>query len=114
MATIPPNIIGLIFAKCIEVDIDEREVSLIGLFQGRRYPSFPTHPLEMIVFAMVNGGRGEGILQLAVYSLSVQDEYDPTADWVYRQRKWIKFPDDPNFPITLELRIKKLVFLEPL
>ncbi len=66
----------------------------------------------MIVFAMVNGGRGDGSLQMGVYPLDAGD-YDPDTDWIYRQRKWIKFPTDPNMIVSLERRVKSLVFLEP-
>ena len=64
MATIAPNIVGLFFAKHLEVDVAKRELSVIGLFPNRAFPSFPTATVEMTVLSMVNGGRGEGILQL--------------------------------------------------
>ena len=66
----------------------------------------------MIVFSTVNGGRGEGVLQLAVYSLNKEQTYDDSRDWIYRQRKWVQFPEDPNCMITLEILVKNLIFFE--
>ena len=114
MATIPPTIVGLFPAKRLQMDPEKRELSLIGIFPVLSFPQFPTALCPMTAFAMVNGGRGEGILELAVYSLpkAAATGVFP-GQWIYRQRKWIKFLDDPNFTTTLELRVKSLVFLEP-
>jgi len=113
MATVQPNVVGLTFAKRLEFQLEKRELSLIGIFQNVDRPEFPTSPIEMIVFAMVNGGRGEGVLQLAVYSLSAAEGYDMDRDWIYRQRKWVRYPDDPNFTVTIEIRVRNLIFFEP-
>jgi hypothetical protein len=87
MLAIPPNIVGLIFADRFEIDVAKRELSLMGLFQAKSFSEFPSVPLGMIVFAMVTGGRGEGILQLTAHPLKFAGEADPEADWIYRQRK---------------------------
>jgi hypothetical protein len=113
MATIPPNVIGLIFAKRIEVDVQNAEFSLRGLFHHFAFAEYPSTPVEMVVFAVLTGGRGEGVLELTVHALNDMDEYDTATGWVYRQQKWGRFIDDPAQSITLEIRIKKLVFLKP-
>jgi len=113
MTTIVPNVIGLIFANRLEVAVEKDELSILGLFQNQSFKSFPTTPMEMTVFAMVNGGRGEGILRLAVYCLPEMEEHDESRDWIYRQSRWVKFPEDPIFAVHLEFRIKKLVFTKP-
>jgi hypothetical protein len=113
MATIAPNVVGLIFAKRVEVDVESTEFSLRGLFHHCAFEDFPVGPAEMVVFALLTGGRGEGILELAVHSLQEMEDYNVGGDWVYRQQKWIKFLDDPRHTITLEMRLTKLKFQKP-
>ena len=67
MLVVPPNVVGLIFANRLLVDLERQDVSLIGIFQEKSFSSFPSAPLEMVVFLIVNGGRGEGNLELMVY-----------------------------------------------
>ena len=81
MASIPPNIVGLIFAKRIEIDLESVELSLNGLFHDRSFSNFPTEPVEKLGVAQCPGGRGEGILQLAVHSLDAMEEYDIASGW---------------------------------
>jgi hypothetical protein len=112
MITIPPNIVGLFPAKRLEVDAQKRELSLVGIFPALSFSRFPTAPVQLTTFAMVNGGRGEGTLELAVYSLGITDADFP-GGLIYRQRKWTRFLDDPNFTTTLDLRVTDLIFLAP-
>ncbi|MBI3824038.1 MAG: hypothetical protein HY289_15325 [Planctomycetes bacterium] len=107
MATVMPNIIGLILAKRLDVNPSKREVSLVGLHAKLTLPRFPDKVGDHTVFAMLNGGRGEGALQRAVCSVRTPDE------WIYRNRRWVRFPDDPLMASTIEIRVKELVFAEP-
>ena len=108
---ITPNPVGLYFIKRIDVNATDGDLSLIGLFQNRSFSTFPSAPAEMTVFTMLHGGRGEGILQLGVYLLNEMEEYNTKSDWIYRQRKWIRFPNEPDFLVTIELKLRKLCFL---
>jgi hypothetical protein len=113
MALIKPQIVGLIFCDRIAFDAVKSEYSLIGLFQGRAFAKFPTSPMQMTVFGMLSGGRGEGTLDVSAYPLDGQIPHDPKTDWVYRQTKWTKFPDDPNMVVGIEFKVKNLVFPRP-
>jgi hypothetical protein len=112
MATIPPNIVGLFPTRRLEVNTHTKELSLVGMYSIFAFPRYPTSPLELTVFAMVNGGRGEGILELAVYPL-VQPGADFPGKWIYRQQRWAKFVGDPNFSTTVEFRLRRLIFSKP-
>jgi hypothetical protein len=110
MLTVPPNILGLTFADRLLVDIEKRDVSLIGVFHEKGFPSFPSGALEMLVFIMVNGGRGEGIFELTVYQLDPHGDHE-SSDWVYRKRKQYKYPeDDPNRTLNIGFPIRSLRF----
>ena len=109
MVAVPPNVVGLIFASRLLIDTEKRDVSLIGIFQEKGFTSFPTAPVEMVVFVMVNGGRGEGLFELTVYQLDPHGEHE-VGDWIYRKRKWYKFPEDPNRILNVEIPIKSLRF----
>jgi hypothetical protein len=110
MVTIPPNVVGLIFANRLLIDKEKGDVSLIGIFQEKNFSSFPSDPVEMVVFVIVNGGRGEGFFELTVYQLDRHGDHE-AEDWIYRKRKWYKFPDDdPNRILNVEIPIKSLRF----
>lgn len=113
IAFIKPQIVGLIFCDRIAVDPVKHEFSLVGLFQGRTFAKFPTSPMPLTVFGMISGGRGEGMLAVSAYPLGGQVLHDPESDWIYRNSKWTRFPDDPNMVVNVEFKVKNLVFPKP-
>ena len=111
MLAVSPNVVGLIFASRLLVDLEKRDlVSLIGIFQDKNISSFPSLPVEMVAFVMLNGGRGEGHFELTVYQLDPHGEHE-IGDWIYRKRVSCEFPvDDPNRVVNLWIPIKSLQF----
>src|SRR5438045_1574703 len=107
MVSIPPNVVHLIFANRLLSDKEKHDISLIGIFQMKGFSSFPTAPVEMVVFTMLKEGRGEGLLELTVFALDAEGEYD-ADDWIYRKRKWVSLPKDPNVIMNARVETKSL------
>jgi hypothetical protein len=113
MATIPPNFFSLYLVRRIDVDPTAREMSLVGLVTKFSLPGFPATVPTMTAFATGSGGRGEGVLELSVHRLQDAVGGDFPGPWCYRNRKWIKFLNDPNFVTTIEMRVNNLTFSKP-
>jgi hypothetical protein len=92
-----PLPVGMIFCKSFSVDPVTNQTSLIGLFSSRHFDSFPTPPVTMAVFTYLTDADGEGELRLEIHRLSANEP----PQWVWRQRRWIKFPDNPLLPIPV-------------
>jgi hypothetical protein len=113
MVTVPPIVMGLLFADRVLLDPQSSEYSLIGLFQGKAYAAFPTPPVKMVVFLTVAGGRGDGEFELSVYQLDENGDHAPNR-WIYRKRKACVFPsDDPNRVVEFDIPTKSLCFPKP-
>jgi hypothetical protein len=110
MLTVPPNLVNLIFAERLLLDRQRPDVSLIGIFQEKTISSVPSAPVEMVVFLLMNGARGVGLFELAVYRLDPHGEHK-IGEWIYRKRLWFRFPEnDPNRIVNIEIPIKSLRF----
>jgi hypothetical protein len=80
-------------------------MSLFGLFNARSYVQWPS-PLDPFFFyALLVGGEGDGVMELAVLSAA-------TEQLVYRYRRWYAVPA-PDLPVHLLQRIQRCVFPRP-
>src|SRR5262245_55796421 len=100
-----PEAVALNICERVEVIPGTRGISLVGLFQVLRLPSFPSGPQAFTVFAALYDGEGEGIIQLTF--MRMEDEGD-----IYHYRRWIKFAGRQNYA-HLELRVTSCIFPAP-
>jgi len=106
---VPPIALGIYFCSRLEVDADRREVSLQGLFSSRAFRQFPSLLTPLSFFSYLSGGRGEGNLQLEVFRIFA----DGRAQGIWRQKRWVRFPDDPMIPVPVHFLARKLSFPAP-
>ena len=68
---------------CERIDVDAAQVlySLIGVFNFRSHPSYPTPPQRFAVHTVLFDGLGQGTLELKVLDAN-------TNNPVYRFQKW--------------------------
>jgi len=100
-----PKLHGLILCDRAHVNRENGEFSLVGLFQTRRFPEFPTPPVGFTVYAALFEGAGEGTLELKV-------ELFDTGRVIYKYQRWLVNPPR-GLTMHLEIRIKRCVFPTP-
>lgn len=92
-----PLALGMIFCKSFTVDPVTNQTSLVGLFSSMRFDSFPTRSAKMAIFTYLTDGAGEGEMRLEIQRLFANQP----AQWIWRQSRWTKFPDNPLLPIPV-------------
>lgn len=100
-----PRAAGLIFCERMDVDVQARQLSLVGIFNRRESPAFPTPPYGFTVYAVLYDATGEGTIELVITQLETEID-------TYRYTKWLAFPPDVR-PIDVEIRVTKCVFPQP-
>jgi hypothetical protein len=104
--SVPPIALGIYFCSRLEVDAARREVSLEGLFSSRAFNQFPSPLVPLSFFSYLSGGRGEGNLQLEIFRIFA----DGRTQGIWRQKRWVRFPDDPMIPVPVHFLARKLSF----
>src|SRR5437762_2525172 len=100
-----PEPVALILCERMHVDPQAVQMSLVGVFHSRRFPSFPTPPQRFTVYVALHGGDGQGTMRL---TLAKAD----TEEIVYETEKWRGFAD-PDLTTTYEEIVKHCVFPYP-
>jgi hypothetical protein len=99
-----PKIVGLTLCDHIHVDPQTGQFSLVGIFQARYFPQFPSAVVGYTVYTALYGGQGEGTMELAVNQAETEKD-------IYRLQKWLSFPG-PQL-IHVEMKVNKCIFPEP-
>ena len=97
-----PTVLGLTLCEHVEVDRATGRFSLIGLFQNRRYPQYPTPALAFTAYAALFDGLGEGTLKLAVNQLD-------TGEDIYTYQRWMAFPGR-LLTVHMEIKVTRCIF----
>jgi hypothetical protein len=100
-----PKGVALIFCDRMQVDTATGELSLMGIFLGRRFRSFPTPVLQFTAFTLVTGGEGEGRM---VLEIKRADSEAP----IYRREKWAAFAH-PDLLMMQEFPVRRCLFPSP-
>lgn len=79
-----PEVVGL--TLCERFEINQGMASLVGLFQGLHFASFPSPVKDLIVYAGLSGKSVEGTMELAVTRLVGEKD-------LFSYKRWLTFPD---------------------
>jgi len=77
-------------------------MSLVGVFNSLRFPSFPTPPQRFTVYAALHGGDGQGTITLTVSRAITEAKI--------RQSQWWRGFSDPDLITMFEGTVEKCVF----
>ena len=102
---IVPRAFALTLCDRMEVNPATGEVSLVGIFNYRQFPSYPTSPQAFTVYSALHDGSGEGTMDLRVVQVSTDIE-------VHRWQKWWAFADRLHV-LNLEIHLRNCVFPAP-
>jgi len=97
-----PEPVALVLCEKMHVDPQAAQMSLVGIFHSRRFPTFPTPPQRFTVYAALHGGEGEGTMQLMVAKADTEAE-------IHKSEKWRGFAD-PDLTTMYEGIIPNCVF----
>jgi hypothetical protein len=100
-----PVVVGLVLCETLAVEPQSARMSLVGTFHNRYFRRFPTPPQRFTAYAALDGGMGEGTIELRVTRLETEQE-------ILRYRKWYAF-SDPDLTANLEIKLRKCVFPAP-
>jgi hypothetical protein len=100
----PPRVLGLVLCERFAVDPAALEVSLLGVFHRFFVDAWPA-TTAFTVYAGLQGGRGEGTMQLLVTRLETEQD-------IYRYRRWFAVPDT-DLTVHLEIQVRNCVFPAP-
>ena len=100
-----PRVVGLVLCRSMTFDPEAGGHTLTGVFNTLVCPSWPSPPQQFMAFAGLQGGRGEGTIELVIQRMATEQR-------VYRFRRWYTLPD-PQLVSSLELPIRRCVFPAP-
>ncbi len=101
-----PEVIGLVLCEEFRIDTAVNKASLVGLFTALRFPHFPSPPQKFVVYVALSGGVGEGIMKLVVTRLETDEQ-------IHSYERWLAFPEDRLFAVSLFIPITHCVFEAP-
>jgi hypothetical protein len=103
--TKPPRAVGLILCRRMEIDTQSVEMSLVGLIPSLTFPTWPARCPAFMGYAALQGGEGQGTIELVVKQLDTEAE-------VHRYQRWIGFAR-PGGMLQLEIPLRRCVFPAP-
>lgn len=101
----PPSVIGLWICEQVIIDSKTNNPSLISVYTGRAYASFPTEAIPFSIFCSLTDASGSAILRLAVEHLESGSE-------VFAHDYSVEFPSRLAV-VNLHVRLKTLRFPMP-
>src|SRR5262245_37124320 len=104
---IVPKAQGLMFCRKYAVDPIAHEVSLRGLIHRLRFPLFPTAIIPFTVYAVLEGGMGEGEMKVRICQCA-----EGGLRVIHEQAHSYHFVGEPN-TIECEMILRGLQFLVP-
>ena len=99
-----PEPVALVLCQKISVAV-ETGYSLIGLFQSRRSPTFPTAAQSFWVYVALHGGIGEGTMTLEII-------FAETEKRISSYQRWVSF-SDPDLMYNIEIPVRNFQFPTP-
>jgi hypothetical protein len=81
-----PIALGLTLCEKVIVEEGTKNVTLVNIFTKMYVEEFPSPPQRFAAFAMLKGGQGDGIIQIAITHLENDEE-------VYTLQNVVHFPD---------------------
>jgi hypothetical protein len=100
-----PRAFGLVLCDRMAFDPGTAEVSLVGIFQARRFRNFPSPPQRFTVYTTLYDGVGEGTMEVVVSRLETEED-------VGSYKKWFTLPGRGQV-VNLALELKRCVFPAP-
>lgn len=79
-----PEVVAL--TLCERFEIKQGMASLVGLFQGLHFASFPSPVKDLVVYAGLSGKSVEGTMELAVTRLVGEKD-------LFSYKRWLTFPE---------------------
>src|SRR5262245_2584896 len=101
----PPRALGIYLCNRIAVDPTISEMSLVGVFQGLTFDTFPSPIQRFTIYAMLYDGVGEGVIEVRILQLDTERD-------VYRYRRWTAFADR-GMQVPFEVQVKNCRFPAP-
>src|SRR5207244_5920380 len=87
-------VVGLIL--CERFEINQGMASLVGVFQGLRFPTFPSPVKDFVAYAGLSGKSIEGTMELTVTRLVGEKD-------LFSYKRWLSFPEEV---ITVNLVVR--------
>jgi hypothetical protein len=87
----PPRAVGPLLFRDVTIIPATATMSLVGLFNTRSYPHWPSPADPFFIYAVLVGGEGDGLMEFVVLSAA-------TEQMIYRYRRWYAVPA-PDLPV---------------
>ena|SRR5438874_2585841 len=100
-----PRVVGLVLCDRMEIDVQNGQMSLVGVFQSSAFLSFPTAEQTFTVYCALWGGSGEGTMEFVITHL-------PTERDIYRHRRWRALPGAGQV-MNLEIKVRRCIYPAP-
>jgi hypothetical protein len=107
-----PSVIGLSICQVVIVDARSNNPSIISLFTGHAFDSFPTDRVPFSVFCTLTDAAGSGTIRLEVRRLTDDSSHFGGTELIYIQQGPIEFPDRLRI-LNVHFRLTKLRFPRP-
>jgi hypothetical protein len=78
---IVPRAFALTLCERMDVNPATGQISLIGIFNYRRFPSYPTPPQRITAYTVLHDGLGEGTMELAITHAGTDQEFVRLQRW---------------------------------
>jgi hypothetical protein len=101
----PPTAVGLIVCERIIIEETTRHRTLVNSMTSVRFPTFPSPPQRIEVYAVLRDGQGEGMMSFTVTRLDLLEEIVEYS-WPIRFR-------DPLHVVQVMLTLPGLSFPAP-
>jgi hypothetical protein len=98
-----PRAFSLMLCERMEVDPSKKgQTSLVGIFNYRRYASYPTPPQHFTVYTVLYDGLGQGPAELRIIHADTLQE-------LYRYQRWSAFATRLHM-LHWEIEVTQCVF----
>jgi len=88
-----PEVVGL--TLCERFEIKQGMASLVGVFQGLHFASFPAPVKQFVAYSGLSGKSIEGTMELTVTRLAGEKD-------LFSLKRWLSFPE---YVITINLLV---------
>lgn len=76
-----PDPVSLVLCDHMHVDPQLGQMSLVGVFNSRRFRTFPARLPRLTVYAALHGREGQGTMTLTISKADTEDEIRKSEKW---------------------------------
>jgi hypothetical protein len=100
-----PQVIALLLCDRMGLDPSSGQVSLLGIFQARYFPTFPSPPQNFTAYVALYDGEGDGTMELLLTRLETEED-------ITLYKKWLTFPGRGQI-VNVEIKVRNCEFPAP-